>query len=139
LKIAIDTNVVLDVLLAREPFVDDSAQVMWSVESSAASAVLCATTITTIHYIARKAIGHTESIAAIEELLKVFDIAPVNRQVLQTAAASKIGDYEDAVLAHAAVHAGATAIITRNPKDFVKSELRVYTPKEWLTAQLSTK
>ena len=135
MKVAIDTNVVLDVLLDRDPYVEDSSQILWAAESGAITALLCATTITTIHYMTVKTLGRAGSIAAIDQLLAIFDVAAVNRQVLQIAAASKIRDYEDAVLAHAAELAGATAIVTRNPKDFAKSGLRAYTPREWLAAQ----
>jgi predicted nucleic acid-binding protein len=136
LKVAIDTNVVLDVLLDRDPHVEDSAQILWAAESGAITALLCATTLTTIHYMTVKTLGRTGSIAAIDQLLAIFDVAAVNRQVLQIAATSKIRDYEDAVLAHAAEIAGATAIITRNPKDFAKSGLLVYTPREWLATRV---
>ena len=136
MKVAVDSTVVLDVLLNRDPHVDDSAQILWAAESGAITALLCATTITTIHYMTVKTLGRAGSIAAIDQLLAIFDIAAVNRQVLQAAATSKIRDYEDAVLAHAAELAGATAIITRNAKDFAKSGLRVYTPREWLASRI---
>ena len=136
MKVAVDTNVVLDVLLDRDPHVEDSAQILWAAESGAVTALLCATTFTTIHYMTVKALGRVGSIAVIDQLLAIFDVAAVNRQVLQVAATSKIRDYEDAVLAHAAEIAGATAIITRNPKDFAKSGLRVYTPREWLATRV---
>lgn len=136
MKVAVDTNVVLDVLLDREPQVEDSAQILWAAESGAIAALLCATTLTTIHYLTVKALGRAGAIAAIDQLLAICDVAAVNRQVLQIAATSKIRDYEDAVLAHAAEIAGATAIITRNPKDFAKSGLRIYTPREWLATRV---
>lgn len=136
MKVAVDTNVVLDVLLDRDPHAEDSAQILWAAESGAITALLCATTLTTIHYMTVKALGRTGAIAAINQLLAIFDVAAVNRQVLQIAATSKIRDYEDAVLAHAAEIAGATAIITRNPKDFAKSGLRIYTPREWLATRV---
>lgn len=135
MKVAIDTNVVLDVLLDRDPHVEDSSQILWAAESGAITALLCATTLTTIHYMTVKTLGRAGSIAAIDQLLAIFDVAAVNRQVLQIAATSKIRDYEDAVLAHAAELAGAMAIVTRNPKDFAKSGLRIYTPREWLATR----
>jgi hypothetical protein len=52
------------------------------------------------------------------ELLSLFEIAPVNRQVLKEAATSPFADFEDAVLHEAARVAGSDGIVTRNASDF---------------------
>ena len=63
-------------------------------------------------------------------------IAPVNRNVLELAVASKQRDFEDAVLAHSVTLANASVLITRNPKDFLTAPLRIATPMEWLARAL---
>ncbi len=128
----LDTNVVLDVLQARAGFVDESQAVFEMVEANAISGLLCATTITTLAYLAAKTLGRQQAARHIRQLLMLFEVAPVNRAVLDGALKSKAPDFEDAVLAEAALHAGARAIITRNLRDFALSPVRAYTPTLWL-------
>lgn len=128
----LDTNVVLDVLLDRTAFVDQSSQILDLVERGAVTGLLCATTITTLAYLAGKAVGKQQATKQIRQLLSLFEVAPVTRAVLDAALASKEADFEDAVLAEAALQAGAHAIITRNLRDFAHSPVRAHTPAQWL-------
>ena len=128
----LDTNVVLDVLLDRTPFVDQSSQILDLVERGTVTGLLCATTITTLAYLAGKAVGKQQATKQIRQLLSLFEVAPVTRAVLDAAHASKAPDFEDAVLAEAALQAGAHAIITRNLRDFAHSPVRAHTPAQWL-------
>jgi predicted nucleic acid-binding protein len=128
----LDTNVVLDVLQARAGFVDDSQAIFDMVEGHHMSGMLCATTLTTLAYLAAKALGKQQAARQIRQLLVLFEVAPVDRAVLDGALKSKAPDFEDAVLAEAALHAGAQAIITRNLRDFAHSPVRAFTPTQWL-------
>jgi predicted nucleic acid-binding protein len=128
----LDTNVVLDVLLERESFVEDSSAIFAMVESGVLTGLLCATTITTLAYLAGKTVGRPQAAKQVRQLLSLFEIAPVTRAVLDGALASKAADFEDAVLAEAALQAGAQAIITPNLRDFALSPVRAHTPAQWL-------
>ena len=132
MKTLFDTNVILDILLDREPFSDDASFLLSKVENSEIIGYICATTITTIHYLATKALGAQAASGHIRSLLSLFVIAPVNRVVLENAVASKFEDFEDAVLHEAACHAGAKYIVTRNLSDFKESKLPVFEPGEFI-------
>ena len=132
MRALIDTNVVLDVLLAREPFADDSNTCFLQVEDGKLQGFLGATTVTTLDYLLSSALGTTASRLHVGQLLNQFEVAPVNRPVLSAALTSKQKDFEDAVLAEAARACGVKNIITRNAKDFVGCGFNVYTPREWL-------
>lgn len=127
-----DTNIILDVLLDREPFSSDASYLLSKVEQSEITGFICATTVTTIHYIVTKALGSQAASHHIQSLLSLFSIAPVNRIVLENAAASKFDDFEDAVLHEAACHAGAKYIVTRKIVDFKNSKLPVFQPAEFI-------
>ncbi len=134
MRVLLDTNVVLDVLLAREPFVHDAAELMGLIEQERIHGYLCATTVTTIAYLLEKASDASRSREAIGDLLKVFGIAEVDHVVLNSALNSSIDDFEDAVLHESAILTDLDAIITRNVRDFTSASLPVYLPKTFLAA-----
>jgi len=123
-----DTNVVLDVLLNRQPFAKDAIDLFCAVEQSAMEGVLCATTITTIDYLCTKTIGRLAAKNAINGLLALFAIAEVNQNVLEAAISSEFEDFEDAVLYYSGLGQNVEGFVTRNAKDFGLSELPVYCP-----------
>ncbi len=132
MNILFDTNVILDVLLDRAPFSDPASQLLSLVERGEISGIICATTVTTIHYLSTKILGKKESQNQIKDLMTLFEIASVNRTVIEEALISKFADFEDAVIYQAANHAGAEGIVTRDPKGFKQSKLPVYSPIELL-------
>jgi len=132
LRVLCDTNVVLDVLLNRRPYALPASRLMVHVEHRRVEGFLGATTLTTIHYLATKAVGGVRARKHVGTLLSLFDVAPVNRTVLSDALSLNFRDYEDAVLHEAARHAGVTGIVTRDPDGFEKAKLTIYDPAELL-------
>ena len=132
MKVLFDTNVILDLLLDRRPFADSVAQLFSKVERGDLIGCLCATTITTISYLAAKAAGGKKARKEIQKLLTLFEIAPVNRAVLQAAIHSGVPDFEDGVIYEAAVFVEADGIVTRDPKGFKKAKIRIFSPGELL-------
>ena len=132
MRALLDSNVVIDFFERREPFLKEAALVIEQVEQGVLTGLLCATTLTTIAYLAGKTLGKRQAVEQVRQLLTLFEVAPVNRAILDAALAGNMADFEDAVLAEAAHQAGAQAIITRNPKDFAHSPVRAYTPRQWL-------
>ena len=138
MRILFDTNVVLDVLLAREPHARVAAQLMAMADEGVIDGVVSATTVTTIHYIAAKAVGRDAASAHVRELLAIFDVACVDRGVLVAALDLDFSDYEDAVLHESARADSAAAIVTRNGKDFAGATLPIFSPDELLAALVAS-
>lgn len=129
--VLLDPNVVLDVLLARPPFALASAKVFDACDRGRLTGFLCASAITDMYYLVRKATGDaSRSRATIEEICQVLQIAPVNRAVITEALASPLGDFEDAVAAAAARSVHAHAVVTRDPAGFRGAGLPVHAPPE---------
>ena len=127
----VDTNVVLDLLLDRTPHAMNAAQIFSLIERDVIAGCLGATTLTTVHYLATKVVGSQRARREISKLLRLFEVAPVNRAVLEAALEAKgFRDFEDAVLHEAARQANADALVTRNESDFRKAVLAVYEPRE---------
>jgi len=133
-KVLFDTNVVLDHLLERGPHADNAERLLNLVDTGRIEGVICATTATTISYLASKAVGTSAAMDYLRKLLAILDVACVDRGVLQGALDLGFSDFEDAVLHEAACKIGAAAIVTRNGKDFSRSALPVFDPAEFLAA-----
>jgi hypothetical protein len=95
--------------------------------------LLGATSVTTVYYIARQTANATATRKHLRNLLALFSVAPVTHEVLVAALDLGYNDFEDAVLHEAAWAAEATGIVTRNPDDFRRSRIRLYTPTELVT------
>jgi predicted nucleic acid-binding protein len=128
-RILVDVNVVLDVLLDRAPHSAASAAVWAAIESGAAAGLLAAHAVTTVHYLLRQNLGMARSRQAVAAVLRVFDVATVDAQVLRAALNSPSRDFEDAVTAAAAQWAGCDYIVTRDPKGFRESPVPALTPE----------
>jgi predicted nucleic acid-binding protein len=128
-RILLDTNIVLDVLLDRQPHVEASAAAWAAVESGVSQGMLAAHAVTTIHYLIRKEMGNAKAARTISAILRVFGVASVDGVVIQEALQLPIADFEDAVTAAAARLAGCECIVTRDPKGFRGSPVRPLTPE----------
>lgn len=132
MKIVLDTNIVLDVLLEREPFASLSINLFNAIEKKIIQGYLCATTITTIDYLLTKSVGKQSAKVYINQLLNLFAIAEVNDVILKAAINSDFSDFEDAVLYHSGVYTDVDGFVTRNSKDFKTASLPIYGPIELL-------
>ena len=123
-----DANVVLDVLLRRRPFDGPSGELLSRAERNDVQGYICASVVTTIFYLAHKAVGREAARGQIRTILAILDVAPVTRAVLQEAMESNMTDFEDAVVAASARQAQVQAIATRNERDFAKATVSAYSP-----------
>ncbi len=132
MRVLLDTDVVLDVMLAREPFAQASAAVFDLHEKGRIVVYLCALTPSTIFYVARKVKTAEELRKGMSRLLNSVRICPVTSSILIKAITSPISDYEDAVQHAGALALGLDAIVTRNLKDYQNAALPVYSPAQLL-------
>jgi len=130
LKIIFDTNIILDVLLNRDPFVELSAKIVSSVENKNIEGYLCATTITTLDYLISKQTNRNTAKAEIQKLLNIFEISEVNSKVLDMSLKSGFKDFEDGVQYYSGECCGVNGLVTRNTKDYKQAKLPIYTPEE---------
>jgi predicted nucleic acid-binding protein len=128
-RILFDTNVVLDVLLDRQPYVEASAAAWAAVEAGISKGMLAAHAVTTIHFLVRKELGNIKAIRIVSAILRVFGVAAVDGRVVQEALQLPFPDFEDAVTAAAARLAACEWIVTRDPKGFRGSPVRCLTPE----------
>ena len=133
MRVLVDTNIILDDFLEREPFVEDAAALMEAIESEQIVGYVTATTLTNIFYIARR---QTRSIElarqAVSETLTLMEVCLVDRAILEAAFASNLRDFEDAVQLACSMASRLDAIITRNAQDFAGATLPILSTSELL-------
>ncbi|WP_457597543.1 type II toxin-antitoxin system VapC family toxin [Hydrogenimonas sp.] len=135
MKILLDTNVVLDLLLDREPIAGSAREIFVRIEKGEWRGYLGATTITTMHYLVAKAVGRKRADEVVADLLRLFAIVPVDRDVLLAAIQSNGSDFEESVLYTGALFEGLDMIVTRDKRGFANAKVAVVTPEELLQNQ----
>ncbi|MBE9249147.1 PIN domain-containing protein [Dolichospermum sp. LEGE 00240] len=131
-QVLFDSDVLLDILAQRQPFVVASAQALNTVMKKQVQGFISGHAVTNIFYILRRQIGSESARKLIENLLQHIQIASVTNQVIHQALQSPIKDFEDAVTSAAAMSAGLEIIVTRNQADFVASLVPAMLPEEFL-------
>ncbi len=130
MRVLVDTNVILDFLQEREPFVEDATKVFELIDAGEIEGFIAATTITNIYYIVRRAVGLAAAEDAITQILTDLQICKVDRAILEDAIALRFRDFEDGVQYACAIAYGVDAIVTRDVSGFVASEIPVKSPRE---------
>ena len=133
MKIMIDTNIFIDVMLNREFFAEDSEKVLLACEKRIVQGFISASCITDIFYIVRKYSHSIEkAYYAVGKIFEIVKIVPVTEKEILMAYKKHDKDFEDCLLSECALSTEADYIITRNIKDFSKSKVMAITPENFL-------
>ncbi len=136
MKVLLDTNVVLDLLLKREPFVDFAEEIFVMIEEQKIEGFLCPTSITTIYYLLSKHTDKKKCNETIETLLELFCIAKLDKKILLESIKNNGIDFEDSVIYTSANFTNIDVIITRDKKGFKKSKITILSPSEFLKGKI---
>lgn len=133
MKLLIDTNVVLDVLLRREPFSETAAEVLNLTQRDDVREYVSASAITDIYYIANKQLKDRTAVRdLLERLLKIVSVAAVSEQEIRNALNLTWADFEDSVQYSVALLNEMDGIVTRNPSDYQEANMRIWLPEQVL-------
>lgn len=133
MKLLIDTNVVLDVLLRREPFFRTAAEVLNLTQRDEVREYVSASAITDIYYIANKQMKDRDAVRdLLKRLLMVVSVAAVSGREIQNALNLAWGDFEDSVQYSVALLNEMDGIVTRNPSDYQEANMRIWLPEQAL-------
>jgi predicted nucleic acid-binding protein len=133
MKLLIDTNVILDLLLAREPFLPSARAVLKKIQDGYAEGFTTASCITDIVYVCKKEYPLAVIRKEILKLLNLIDVIGVERGDIIEAFDTGFSDYEDALQSCCASKEDIDFIVTRNVKDFAKSKVNAISPEGFLT------
>ncbi len=133
LRLLVDLNIVLDVVLQRDPWTRDAVALLHAVSSGAAEGYVASHAMATLYYLVHKANGRVAAVTAVTDILSICKVAPMGSEDFQRALALGFADFEDALHVAAALHTGCAYIVTRNAKDFKGSPVPVRTAGELLS------
>lgn len=133
MRLMIDTNIFLDVLIQREPFYANSKAVLELCENRKLQGFLSASSVTDIFYLVRRQL-HSIDMAykALGDVLEIAKVLTVTNDDVLSAYLQRAADFEDCLLATCAKNNKCDAIVTRNKKDFLTFGITLLSPEEVL-------
>jgi predicted nucleic acid-binding protein len=137
IRVLLDTNIPLDVLLERHPFYETATKVL-GLSDGGVELFVSASAITDIYYVVRKERGGKEAaMTLLKTMLLSVDVASVTGSEIRRAIALDWSDFEDAVQYAAGERLAVDYIVTRNPADFAPATIPVISPEELLALVVS--
>ncbi len=130
MRVLLDTNIILDYFLERDPFMNDAEILFAKIETKQIEGYITGTTLTDIFYIVSKSKGNQVAKQAVSKLLKGLDICQVDRLILESALALELNDFEDAVQIACAIASNLEAIISRDRDGFAQAPIPTYSPRD---------
>ena len=132
MNVLIDGNIILDVLQNRKPHIEASSKVWKMCETNLVNGYVSALTFADMVYVMRKELTPAKIYEVLKKLALIFHFTELSISDMEKVAGMMWKDYEDAVQAATAERIRATAIITRNIKDYQQSKIPAFTPAEFL-------
>ena len=132
MRLLLDTNIILDIALKREPHYKDSATIFKKIDNKLIFGFVTATTITDIYYIAKKDKGHLLAIEFIGNLIQLINLIGIDKEIIIEALSTNLTDFEDSIQSIASSYNEIDFIITRNTKDFKGSDVKSISPIDFL-------
>lgn len=137
-SVLIDTDVLMDFFFDREPFAEFATEILNQCEGRKINGFTTPVIICNVYYLLRKTAKHQLIIEKIKQLLSIIEITKMDKNVVLNALNSDFKDFEDALQNFSAIqNKNITIILTRNIKDFKKSDLAVLTPETYLKGKAS--
>ena len=132
-RLLIDTDVILDFFFDRAPFAEHSAQIIGLCEAQTVNGYVSPVIVSNTYYLLRQTARHEKVIDSLKQLLSFMHVLQMDKGVVISALNSKFKDFEDALQNFAATRSGEIdVIITRNAKDYSKSQIAVLTPEDFI-------
>lgn len=132
-EVCIDSDVIIDVIIDREPFVEHPEIILSRSAKSEIGGFISLVTLANVHYLASRQIGKEKSMQFVWALLQIVDVLDSNTEIAKMAAYSSFSNFEDAIQNYSAENKKSIEfILTRNVKDYRGSSLTVLSPSEFL-------
>ncbi len=133
MRVLIDTNILADMLLGRDPYYDIAYNILTLCADRKVSGYIAAHSIPNLFYILRKSMSQEERREAIKDICHIVKVEGIDSFKIFSALDNEdFSDFEDCLQEECAVAVSADYIVTRNLKDFVSSRVPAILPNEFL-------
>ena len=133
-QVLVDTNVVLDLLAEREPFVKEAAILFSLADQNKIELSITALSFANTYYILAKHLGSSKAREILSRFKVLVKTLAIDDKVIELALSdNEFKDFEDAIQHYCALENECSVIITRNQKDFKNSKIPVLSPKQFLS------
>lgn len=131
-KVFVDTDIVLDLLSARQPHYKYAAELFSLADENSIKLYVSSLTFANVNYILSKQLSSGQAIKMLLKFKTLIHVLSVNDKIIELALASDFHDFEDAIQYNTAIENGITTLLTRNLKDFKKAEIAILTAQQFL-------
>lgn len=138
MRVFLDTDVILDLLLAREPFFAGAARLFLLIQDREIEGFVSPLSFSNLFYILRKKLSGPEALVALRKLRLLTRVLQVDEETIDQALASSFADFEDAIQYYAAHAEKLDAVVTRNKEDYRPARLPILTAEECIQVFLSS-
>lgn len=132
MKVLVDTNVILDVLQACEPFVHDSALVWKLCETGRIEGLVSVLSFANLVYVMRRELSPQAIDDVHGRMEGIFRFVALTPMDVTRAAVMGWRDFEDAMQCATDMRMEADYMVTRNVRDFREASIPAVTPAELL-------
>jgi len=137
-NVLLDSDIILNFFLDREPHSNYTSYILSQIELKQLNGYITAVIISNVYYLLRKLSTHERVVLKLNQLMTLTDILTIDKKIVLKAMNSKFKDFEDALQNYACESYGKIDIIlTRNTKDYKKSEISVMTPEQFYKMKTS--
>jgi len=134
MKLFWDTNVMFDFLGERDPFYISAAKIATLADKREVTVIASALSYATISYLLAKYEGIEKTKDKLRKFKVISEICELDELIIEKGLNSDFSDFEDSLQYYSALRTECDIIITRNGKDFKKSQIPVMTPDEFLNS-----
>ena len=131
-KIFVDTDIVLDLLSGRLPHFNYAAELFSLADENSIKLYVSSLTFANVNYILSRQLSAVQVRKILLKFKTIITVLSVNDKIIELALASDFHDFEDAIQYNTAIENGINILLTRNLKDFKKTEISILTAQQFI-------
>jgi predicted nucleic acid-binding protein len=131
-KLFVDTDIVLDLLSAREPFYYVSAQLFSEADNGKVKLYVSSLSFSNLNYILSRQYSADQARKRLLKFKTLVTVLPVTDKTVELALSSDFKDFEDGLQYFTAIENNIKTILTRNLKDYKSAQIPVMTAEQYM-------
>jgi predicted nucleic acid-binding protein len=134
-KVFLDTDVLLDIFLEREPHHTTALRLLTVLRQKGTACYTSPLVLANMNYLLSKAKGRDYALGRLRSLRRMVDVAPIGQTTVDNALSTPHRDLEDSLQMYCALENGIQTLVTRNVKDYPKGKVLIVDPNQYLSTK----